>query len=127
MKRIQYPVLLIAAVFAGVTLSSSGCRKKKDTIAQIYVRDATSSPVGGANVRLFGQSTDPDNSNAVNLDMNATTDGSGMASFNFNDVYQLGQSGVVVANIEATFNGADGEGMIKVVQEETSEETVFIQ
>jgi hypothetical protein len=126
MKRIPYPVMLVAVVFTGMMLSSSGCRKKEDTIAQIYVKDDTSSPVSGANVHLYGQGTDG-SSSAVTLDMNATTDGSGMASFNFNDVYQLGQSGVVVANIEATFGAAEGEGIIKVVQEETSEETVFIQ
>ena len=55
------------------------------------------------------------------------TDASGKATFNFNDVYQLGQAGVAVLNIDATKDGKTGQGIIKVEQEETSEETVFIQ
>jgi hypothetical protein len=56
-----------------------------------------------------------------------TTNTSGEARFNFNDVYQLGQAGVAVLNIEASANGLSGEGIIKVEQETTSEETVFVQ
>jgi hypothetical protein len=55
------------------------------------------------------------------------TNSDGKAVFNFNDVYQLGQAGVAILNIEATLNTAIGEGIIKVEEETTSEETVFIQ
>ena len=47
--------------------------------------------------------------------------------FNFNDVYQLGQAGVGIFNIRAIKGQQDGIGIIKVEQETTSEETVFVQ
>jgi hypothetical protein len=117
---------MIAVVLTGMVFSSSGCRKKEDTIAKIYVRDDTGSAVSGAHVRLKGEGTDPNNSSASILDKTATTNGSGEAIFDFNDVYQLGQAGVAVVNIYATKDDLQGEGIIKIEQETTSEETVFI-
>lgn len=119
---------LVFAVLAilGVGFSSTGCRKKKDTIAVIYVRDAANQLVSGAQVVLYGQSTTTQPSNVVLYDT-TTTNTSGEARFNFNDVYQLGQAGVAVLNIEASADGLSGEGIIKVEQETTSEETVFVQ
>lgn len=118
-------VFAILAIL-GVGFSSTGCRKKKDTIAIIYVRDAANQLVSGAQVVLYGQSTTTQPSNVVLYDT-TTTNTSGEAKFNFNDVYQLGQAGVAVLNIEASASGLSGEGIIKVEQETTSEETVFIQ
>lgn len=121
-RTIVFAVLAIL----GVGFSSTGCRKKKDTIAIIYVRDAANQLVSGAQVVLYGQSTTTQPSNVVLYDT-TTTNTSGEAKFNFNDVYQLGQAGVAVLNIEASASGLSGEGIIKVEQETTSEETVFIQ
>jgi hypothetical protein len=121
-RTIVFAVLAIL----GVGFSSTGCRKKKDTIAVIYVRDAANQLVSGAEVVLYGQSTTTQPSNVVLYDT-TTTNTSGEARFNFNDVYQLGQAGVAVLNIEASANGLSGEGIIKVEQETTSEETVFVQ
>lgn len=126
-KYIQRPLTIFAIALMGVGFSSSGCRKKKDTIAKIDVKDASGTPVSGAQVRLYGQSTQQNNSSQVTLDMTTTTNSSGVATFNFNDVYQLGQAGVAVANIKATTATLTGTGIIKVEQEKTSEETVFIQ
>ncbi len=117
--------LITAVAFLGVFFSS-GCRKKKDTIAIIYVRDVANQLVAGAQVVIYGQSTINQPANVVLYDTTLTNT-SGEAKFNFNDVYQLGQAGVAVLNIEATFGAAVGEGIIKVEQEVTSEETVFIQ
>jgi hypothetical protein len=111
---------------AGVIFSSSGCRKKKDTIAKIYVRDTANAAVVGAQVVLKGESTVTPSPPVVLFDT-TTTNGSGEAIFNFNDVYQLGQAGVAVLNIEAEKGGMTGQGIIKIEQEVTSEETVFIQ
>jgi len=105
---------------------SSGCRKKKDTIAIITVRDVANELVVGAEVVLYGQSTTNQPANVVLYDTTITNT-SGQAKFNFNDVYQLGQAGVAVLNIEAYKDAAEGQGIIKVEQEITSEETVFIQ
>ena len=117
--------LITAVAFLGVFFSS-GCRKKKDTIAIIYVRDVANQLVAGAQVVVYGQSTINQPANVVLYDTTLTNT-SGEAKFNFNDVYQLGQAGVAVLNIEASFGAAIGEGIIKVEQEVTSEETVFIQ
>jgi hypothetical protein len=117
--------LITAVAFLGVFFSS-GCRKKKDTIAIIYVRDVANQLVAGAQVVVYGQSTINQPANVVLYDTTLTNT-SGEAKFNFNDVYQLGQAGVAVLNVEATFGAAVGEGIIKVEQEVTSEETVFIQ
>ena len=122
-RTIVFAVLAIL----GVGFSSTGCRKKKDTIAIIYVRDAANQLVSGAQVVLYGQSTQPNQAVNVTLYDTTTTNTSGEAKFNFNDVYQLGQAGVAVLNIEASGNGLSGEGIIKIEQETTSEETVFVQ
>lgn len=110
-----------------ILLPSLGCRKKKDTIVNITVKDATNVRVAGASVRLWadpsvpGATVDPLWNN-----FNSTTDGAGVASFNMNEIYKLGQAGVAVANIEASFSGATGQGVIKIEEEKTNVETVFI-
>lgn len=109
----------------GIAVFSS-CRKKKDTIAVIYVKDAANELVPGARVVLYGQSTINQPANVVLYDT-AYTNAAGEAYFNFNDVYQLGQAGVAVLNIEATKDGFEGQSIIKIEQETTSEKTVFIQ
>lgn len=110
----------------GVVFSSTGCRKKKDTRAIIYVLDANNERVAGAEVVLKGEST-VQNSPPVVLFDTTTSDGSGVAYFDFNDVYQLGQAGVAVLNIEARKDALSGEAIIKIEEEKDNEETVFIQ
>ncbi len=122
---VKRTLLFAFVAVLGVALSS-GCRKKADTIALIYVRDVANQLVSGAQVVLYGQSTTNQPANVVLYDT-TTSNTSGVAKFNFNDVYQLGQAGVAVLNIEATFAGASGQGIIKIEQEVTSTETVFIQ
>lgn len=103
-----------------------GCNKKEDTIAKIYVRDAGNQAVAGAQVVVYGQST-TSQPTSVTLFDTTTTNSSGEAVFTFNDVYQLGQAGVAVLDIDVTADGLSGQGIIKVEQETTSEETVFVQ
>lgn len=127
MNKVFSSAIMIGVLIGlGVVFSSSGCRKKKDTIAKIYVRDTANAAVVGAQVVLKGESTVTPSPPVVLFDT-TTTNGSGEAIFNFNDVYQLGQAGVAVLNIEASKNGLTGQGIIKVEQETTSQETVFIQ
>ena len=119
---------ILAVVAGGILFSSTGCNKKKDTIAKIYVRDASNNPVVAAEVVVYGENTNGEDGsqNPVALTETTTTNGSGEAIFNFNDVYQKGQAGVAVLNIKATKDGQTGNGIIKVEQETTSEETVFL-
>ncbi|OFZ67424.1 MAG: hypothetical protein A3D92_25330 [Bacteroidetes bacterium RIFCSPHIGHO2_02_FULL_44_7] len=107
-------------------IAFEGCRKKEDTIAKIYVRDADMLVVSDARVILYGQSTTNQPSNVTLFDT-TTTNSAGEAIFNLNDVYQLGQAGVAVLNIDVDKGSKSGQGIIKVEQETTSEETVYIQ
>ena len=113
-------ILTLAIGAAIITIGS--CRKKEDTIAKIYVLDQTNSRVSGVTVELIGEGTQ----GTLREPKKATTNEQGEATFNYNDIYQLGQSGVAVFKIEASLGGAVGNGIIKVEQEETSRETLFI-
>ena len=124
MKFNKYVFLGLFILF-GVTALTS-CRTKEPTIAKIYVRNAANAPVAGATVIIFGQSTTNQPSSVVLYDT-TTTNAAGEAIFNFDDVYQLGQAGVAVLNINVEGGGMVGQGIIKIEQEVTSEETVFIQ
>ena len=128
MKIINNQILLFAFISVGLIglVVSSGCRKKKDTIAIIHVKNVANQPVSGARVILYGKST-INQPVKVTLYDTTQTDSEGKAVFNYNDVYQLGQAGVAILNIKATYNSLVGEGIIKVEEETTSEETVFLQ
>lgn len=119
----RYIVFALALLFIGTV--SVSCRKKEDTIAKITVRNANNEPVYNARVIVYGQST-TNQASSVTLYDTAWTDASGVAIFNFNEVYQLGQAGVAVLNIDAEKSGLIGQGIIKVEQEVTTEEVVFI-
>jgi hypothetical protein len=118
--------LLISLLTVTSVLIATGCRKKKDTIANIYVKDAANQPVEGCKVILKGVSTTNNPANVTLYDT-AYSDADGIASFNFNEEYKLGQAGVAVLNIDARKNGLKGTGIIKIEEEVTNEETVFIQ
>jgi hypothetical protein len=122
---LQRSTLFVIIALLGVSFSS-GCRKKEDTIARISVRDETNALVPLAKVILYGKSTTNQPSNVVLYDT-AYTNLAGVADFNFNDVYQLGQAGVAVLDINASLNNKSGKGIVKIEQETTSTETVFIQ
>jgi|LakMenE18May11ns_1017448.scaffolds.fasta_scaffold9819148_3 hypothetical protein len=115
---------LLASVFV---FSSTGCRKKGKTIALISVRNSNNEPVAGAMVRLYGQSTtNPPSGPVVRIDT-AYTDSAGIAKFDYTEVFQLGQAGLFVLNIEARKGLLTGAGIVKIVEETTTEERVFIQ
>src|SRR5680860_16720 len=118
-----YPLLALG-LFA-ITFSTNSCRKKADTIAKVTVRDTANILVPGATVILYGESTTEPIQPVVRRDT-VTTNSSGVATVNYNDVYKLGQAGVAVLNISAEKGDLYGEGIIKVEQEEESTATVFI-
>lgn len=120
----RFFALSVIALLSMATLV--GCRKKEDTIAEITVRDASNQAVAGARVVIYGQSTTNQPSNVTLYDT-TLTNSAGVATFNFNEVYQLGQAGVAVLNIDVQKDGLTGQGIIKVEQEVTSKETVYVQ
>lgn len=105
---------------------SYSCVKKEDTIAKIEVRDENNSLVEEAMVVLHGTSTCNCPSQVVVYDT-AFTNAAGIATFNYNEIYQLGQAGVAVLDIEAYKGNRQGQGIIKIEAEKTNEETVIIQ
>lgn len=109
----------------GITFLNS-CKKKEDTIAKITVRDTANALVPGAKVILYGSSTTDPIQPVVRKDT-SYTDASGVATFNYNETYQLGQAGVAVLDISAEKGDLFGKGIIKVEEEVENVATVLIQ
>ncbi|MCE2742121.1 MAG: hypothetical protein LW701_00875 [Fluviicola sp.] len=125
MKVIFNKTFLFLSIIALVALV--GCRKKKDTIATITVVNKISgASVENAKVVLYATSTTGHQA-AVTVHDTAYANGNGIAYFNYNDVYQLGQAGVCVLNIKATKDNLSGEGIIKIEEEKTTNANVFLQ
>ncbi|MEN9699576.1 MAG: hypothetical protein RLZZ301_774 [Bacteroidota bacterium] len=118
-------VLLICVAAASV-FSLGSCRKKLDTIAHIYVKDETNASVNNAMVVLYGTNTQSTPQQVAVFDT-AYTNTAGMATFNYNKLYQLGQAGVAVLDIKAQKGNKAGQGIIKIEAEKVNEETVYIQ
>mgnify|MGYP000966770555 CR=1 FL=1 len=126
MKNTVKRIGILSLIFVLVAGMNVGCRKKKDTIAEITVRNSAGAIVAGANVKLYPKpsNTDQGGSTAALLwEYETVTNSAGVASFNFNEIYQLGQAGVAVANISASHSGKTGTGVIKVQQETVSTAT----
>lgn len=121
--KIPKVYLFIIFSLISVTLVSTSCKRKKDTIAKIYVRDINNNFVSGARVILKGVSTTNKSSNVADT---AYTNSGGEAIFNFNELYQLGQAGVAVLDIFADKDGVNGTGVIQIEEETTSTSTVFL-
>lgn len=116
-------ILLILVASTLTTLIS--CRKKKDTLAHIYVKNSNGSVVDQAMVVLYGTNTAGTPQQVAVFDT-AYTNATGLATFNFNDIYQLGQAGVAVLDIKAQKLNGVGVGIIKIEAEKTNEETVVL-
>ncbi|MBM3430395.1 MAG: hypothetical protein FJX99_05370 [Bacteroidetes bacterium] len=110
----------VISVLAIGLIGFTSCRKKKDTIANIYVLDENNVPVDAAMVVLYG-------TNTAGTPQQVAVFAAGMATFNFNDIYQLGQAGVAVLDIKAQKFNKVGQGIIKIEAEKVNEETVNIQ
>jgi len=111
-------IVLLATVFAA-------CNKEEPTTAVIIVKNQAGEPVPGAYVKLFANPAYP-LGDPSRLTKEANTDGGGYATFDYSDFYEQGQSGFAVLDIICTSDTLLGEGIIKIVEEETSEETVII-
>ena len=109
MKNITKKTFLFLCIFTLIAIV--GCKKKKDTTAKVV---------------LYATSTTGHQA-AVTVHDTAYANSNGVAYFNFNDVYQLGQAGVCVLNIKATKDNLSGEGIIKIEQEKNTNANVFLQ
>lgn len=118
-------VIFISCIALISAVSVSGCRKKKDTLAHIYVKNNTNQSVDNAMVVLYGTNTAGTPQQVAVFDT-SYTNVEGLATFNFNEIYQLGQAGVAVLDIKAQKLNQVGIGIIKIEAEKLNEETVVI-
>lgn len=125
------PVAMSRHLFHGLmalvvpTMLFTACNKEEPTTAVITVVDEDGAPVPGALVKLFAAPAFPLN-DPNRLDKETTTDAAGRAEFDYTDEYKQGQSGFAVLDILATKDTLIGEGLIKILEEETNNETVII-
>lgn len=122
MKIYSKKNLLMGSIIALAVITS--CKKKIDTIAKVYVKDAYGMDVSNCQVILKGVSTINKSSSLADT---AYTNSRGEAIFNFNDIYKSGQAGVAVLDIFADKDGITGTGVIQIKEETTSESNVVIQ
>lgn len=103
------------------------CRKESPTIAKIRVVDTSGAPFIGCMVRLYPTPT-LTNHGAIIIDDTLYTDIDGYTTFDYTDMYNLGQAGFAVLDIEVrSGDSLYGQGIIKIEDEVTSEEQVIIQ
>jgi len=113
------------AVCLSFTLSS--CKKDKQTIATVKVVNEDGDPIPGATVRLYSvPSDDEPRPNQLRFDTTQVTNGTGIVTFDFSEFYKKGQAGFAVLDIEAYKGSLNGDGIIKIEEEETTEEIVEI-
>ncbi|HMC97412.1 MAG TPA: hypothetical protein VKG92_07165 [Flavobacteriales bacterium] len=111
-------IVLLATVFAA-------CNKEEPTTAVIIVKDQAGNPMPGAYVKLFANPSYP-LADPSRLTKEANADGSGRATFDYTDFYEQGQSGFAVLDILSSQDTLLGEGIIKIVEEANTEETVIL-
>ncbi len=128
MKQSRILMMFGAAMLAGLFFAISGCKKDKHTIATILVVNAQGQAVPGAAVRLYAvssQSQPPPN--VIRFDTTQITNGTGKVSFDFSEFYKKGQAGFAVLDVAASKGAQIGDGIIKIEEEKTTEETITIE
>lgn len=120
-KAIIVPVLLL---ILGSGLGA--CNKEKDTKATITVLDTAGSVVAGAYVKLYANPTNPLQADFSRLTMEGNTGSGGTITFDYSEFYKRGQAGFAVLDILAQKDSMSGEGIIRIEEEQTNEETVVI-
>jgi hypothetical protein len=115
----------ILVVFAAIVVS---CKKDKETIATITVVNFNGQPVPGASVRLYSNPSEvPPPPNQLRFDTTQITNGTGKVTFDFSEFYKQGQAGFAVLDIEAFKGNLYGQGIIKIEEETTNDETITIE
>lgn len=123
-KGIKLFLLLLST---GALFAVSSCKKDAETVATVLILDNSGKPVPGATVRLFGEPSENCSTCTVRFDTLQVTNGTGKVTFNFSDFYKSGQAGFAVLNIEATKGTLFGEGIIKIEEKKSNEESVTVE
>ncbi len=123
-KAILLPFLALA-----LAVGFGGCKKPADTKAVITVLDGSGMPVYGAYVKLFANPVPPDPNSTGDfsrLNMEAYTGTDGTATFDYTSFYKQGQAGFAVLDILAQKDTLTGQGIIRIEEEQTNNETVTL-
>jgi len=120
MLKKRYIVIFVLSF--GVVLSS--CFKVEPTVASITVVNEQNVPVPGAEVRLFNLGNPPGGD--PKFDTTQFTNGSGVASFDFSECYEAGQSGFAVLNVDVSKGTLMGNGIINIEEQTTTSETIEV-
>ncbi len=116
--KLNYSVVWIFAI--AMMVMSYSCRTEKPTIVIVTVKDTTGKTLSGASVRLYYQHDSlPDDQ--VRVDQTKSTGGDGKAHFDFSDLFELGQAGFAVLDVDV-----DGEKKVGVVKVEPEVENEAI-
>ena len=110
-------------------LSSCNRYKTEKTRAVIRVVDNEGAPLKFAKVRVFAEPSEfPPPSHALRFDTCGITGSDGSVEFDFSSYYEDGQAGFAVLDVAACIDGPNryGEGIIKIKEQETSEEIVTV-
>ena len=119
-------VLTNALMVALLAFVFTACNDEKPTTAVITVQDADGYPVEGAYVRLFANPAVP-RDDASRLMQEQMTNGGGKAEFDYSGFYEQGQAGFAVLDILTFKDSLYAEGIIKILEEETNEETLVME
>lgn len=114
--------LLLFILGAGL----GACNKEKDTKATITVLDSTGAVVPGAYVKLFANPVSPLQADFSRLTKEGTTSSDGKVTFDYSEFYKRGQAGFAVLDILAQKDSLSGEGIIRIEEEQTNEESVVV-
>lgn len=128
MNKVYAKLGIVAMVFGIVAVSTmSSCKKESPTVAKIRVVDTSGAPFSNAMVRLYPTPTSTQHG-AIIIDDTLYSDIDGYATFDYTDHFNLGQAGFAVLDIECrSGDSLYGQGIIKIIEEETNEETVVLQ
>jgi hypothetical protein len=126
MNRLIAKTGIIVMFVALLSITFFSCRKESPTIAVITVVDTSGVAYPNAMVRLYPTPTINPHP-GITIDDTLFTDASGQATFDYSDMYNLGQAGFAVLDIEVRSGDTlYGTGIIKVEAEVTSEEKVIL-
>lgn len=126
MTMITFRSVLASALMVALLAFGTACNKEKPTTVIITVKTADGVPVPDAYVRLFANPAVP-LADATRLKQEAMTNGAGKAEFDYSGFYEQGQAGFAVLDILTFKDSTYAEGIIKVLEEETNEETLFME
>ena len=120
-----FKTILLGVFALVITTTFTSCKKEKDTIAVIIVKDTNGNVVSGAQVELYpNQSINPVSGELPNSDLNKinTTDANGRVQFN----YDLESILNVKATIKIDNDEYEGVNIIRLLRGKTTTKVVEI-